>query len=108
MLCHRRDRRTDDAESGRVFVASTDLASNKAADWIRSLTADAEKGQAHMGKVTRIMNFGAFVEILPGKGMIPPNPPNERVAKVEDVVNIGDEVTAWVIEIDNMVNNFLV
>jgi polyribonucleotide nucleotidyltransferase len=95
----------DVEDDGRVFVASTDQAgSNKAVDWIRSLTADVEVGQVYTGKVTRIMNFGAFVEILPGKeGMIHISKlTHERVAKVEDVVNIGDEVTVKVIEIDNM------
>ena len=55
-----------------------------------------------MGKVTRLMNFGAFVEILPGKeGLVHISQlAKERVAKVEDVVNVGDEIMVKVIEID--------
>ena len=64
---------------------------------------DLEVGNIYIGKVTRIMNFGAFVEIAPGKeGMIHISKlAKERVEKVEDVVSIGDEVKVKVIEIDN-------
>jgi polyribonucleotide nucleotidyltransferase len=95
----------DVEDDGRVFVASNDQAgSNKAVDWIRNLTAEVEVGNVYTGKVTRIMNFGAFVEILPGKeGMVHISKlTHERVSKVEDVLNVGDEVTVKVIEIDNM------
>ena len=64
---------------------------------------DLEVGNTYVGKVTRIMNFGAFVEVAPGKeGMIHISKlAKERVEKVEDVVSIGDEVKVKVIEIDN-------
>jgi len=66
------------------------------------LTSDVEVGKTYLGKVVRIMNFGAFVEILPGKeGLVHISQlALERVAKVEDVVNIGDEILVKVIEID--------
>ena len=61
---------------------------------IHDIVAEAEVGQTYTGKVTRIMNFGAFVEILPGKeGLLHiSHIAHERVSKVEDVLNIGDEV----------------
>jgi polyribonucleotide nucleotidyltransferase len=69
---------------------------------INDIVAEAEVGQTYTGKVTRIMNFGAFVEILPGKeGLLHiSHIAHERVAKVEDVLNIGDEVEVKVTEID--------
>ena len=65
---------------------------------------DIEPGQIYTGKVVRIMNFGAFVELAPNKdGMVHISKlSDKRVAKVEDVVNIGDEVTVKVMEIDKM------
>ncbi len=94
----------DVEDDGRVFVAATDAeGGQRAVDWIRSLTADVEVGAVYTGKVTRIMNFGAFVEVLPGKeGLVHISKlAHERVAKVEDVLNIGDEVTVKVVEIDH-------
>ena len=69
---------------------------------INDIVAEAEVGKTYTGKVTRIMNFGAFVEILPGKeGLLHiSHIAHERVAKVEDVLNIGDEVEVKVTEID--------
>ena len=69
---------------------------------IHDIVAEAEVGQTYTGKVTRIMNFGAFVEILPGKeGLLHiSHIAHERVSKVEDVLNIGDEVEVKVTEID--------
>ena len=63
---------------------------------------DVQIGQQFTGKVTRIMNFGAFVEFLPGKeGMVHISKlAHTRVNKVEDVVNIGDEIPVKVIEVD--------
>ena len=76
----------------------------KAIQIIKNIVTDIEAGQVLTGKVVRIMNFGAFVELAPNKdGMIHISKLSEkRVAKVEDVVNIGDEVTVKVIEIDKM------
>ena len=67
-----------------------------------ALTQDIKVGTIYVGKVVRIMNFGAFVEILPEKdGLLHISQlANHRVDKVEDVVNIGDEVMVKVIEID--------
>ncbi|HOP73870.1 MAG TPA: polyribonucleotide nucleotidyltransferase [Bacillota bacterium] len=93
----------DIEDDGRVFIAAVDVnAGMKAEQMIRRLTSDVEVGQIYMGKVTRLMNFGAFVEILPGKeGLVHISQlAKERVAKVEDVVNVGDEIMVKVIEID--------
>ena len=94
----------DIEEDGSVFIAGTDSeAAEKAKSIIDAITMDLEVGNIYIGKVTRIMNFGAFVEIAPGKeGMIHISKlAKERVEKVEDVVAIGDEVKVKVIEIDN-------
>lgn len=94
----------DIEEDGSVFIAGTDSeAAEKAKSIIDAITMDLEVGNIYIGKVTRIMNFGAFVEIAPGKeGMIHISKlAKERVENVEDVVSIGDEVKVKVIEIDN-------
>ncbi len=94
----------DIEEDGSVFIAGTDSeAAEKAKSIIEAITMDLEVGNTYVGKVTRIMNFGAFVEVAPGKeGMIHISKlAKERVEKVEDVVSIGDEVKVKVIEIDN-------
>lgn len=90
---------------GTVIIGSPDEQSaRKAMEIIESLTKDVEVGSIYTGKVTRILNFGAMVEILPGKeGMVHISELAEyRVARVEDVVKIGDEITVKVIDIDNM------
>jgi len=95
----------DIEDDGTVAVASNDpAASKKALDIIRSLTAEAEAGRIYKGRITRIMNFGAFCEILPGKeGLIHISElASGFVKSVEDVVKVGDEVTVKVIEIDSM------
>ena len=67
------------------------------------LTKDPEVGEVYEGTVTRIMNFGAFIEILPGKeGLLHISKMAKgRVEKVEDVMNIGDKVEVKIYEIDN-------
>lgn len=93
----------DIEDDGSVFIAAVDVkAGNKAKEMIDRLTCDVEVGATYMGKVTRLMNFGAFVEVLPGKeGLVHISQlAKERVAKVEDVVNVGDEILVKVIEID--------
>lgn len=93
----------DIEDDGRVFIAAIDAqAGEKAQEIIKRLTSDVEIGATYLGKVTRLMNFGAFVEILPGKeGLVHISQlARERVAKVEDVVNPGDEIMVKVIEID--------
>ena len=75
---------------------------NRAKETIEAITMELEVGKTYVGTVTRIMNFGAFVEVAPGKeGMIHISKlAKERVEKVEDVVKIGDVVAVKVIEID--------
>jgi polyribonucleotide nucleotidyltransferase len=93
----------DVEDDGTVQVASTDPAGlQKAVDIIKGLTAEPEIGKIYKGKIKRIMNFGAFCEILPGKeGLIHISELADKFVKnVEDVVKIGDEVTVKVIEID--------
>ncbi|MBU1107279.1 MAG: polyribonucleotide nucleotidyltransferase [Candidatus Riflebacteria bacterium] len=91
-------------DDGRILVISPDAAANeKAIFMIRQVTEEAEVGKIYVGKVKRVMNFGAFVEILPGiEGMVHISQlEHSRVNKVEDVVNIGDEVKVKVIEVDS-------
>lgn len=89
---------------GIAFIGSADEASaRKAIKMIEDLTKEVEVGATYTGKVTRIMTFGAFVEILPGKeGMVHISElADYRVDKVEDIVKVGDEVTVKVTEIDS-------
>lgn len=91
-------------DEGQVFIASTDMAGAEAArKEIELLTKDVEVGEVYEGKVTRIMNFGAFIEILPGKeGLLHISKMAKgRVEKVEDVMNVGDIVKVKVTEIDS-------
>lgn len=90
-------------DSGKVFVAAVNSDSaQKAIAMIEGIVAVAEVGKIYTGKVTRLMNFGAFVEILPGKeGLVHISQlSTERVEKVEDVVSVGDEIAVKVVEID--------
>ena len=90
-------------DSGKVFVAAVNSESaQKAIAMIEGIVAVAEVGKVYTGKVTRLMNFGAFVEILPGKeGLVHISQlSTERVEKVEDVVSVGDEIAVKVVEID--------
>ena len=91
-------------DEGQVFIASTDMEGAEAArKEIELLTKDVEVGEVYEGKVTRIMNFGAFIEILPGKeGLLHISKMAKgRVEKVEDVMNVGDIVKVKVTEIDS-------
>jgi polyribonucleotide nucleotidyltransferase len=93
----------DIEDDGRVFVASPDAAArDQALAMIRDLTDEIEIGKLYKGRVTRLMGFGAFVEILPKKeGLVRiGNLAEHRVEKVEDVVAVGDEIWVKVIEID--------
>ncbi len=95
----------DIEDDGSVSVCGTDKEMiSKAIKIIESIVTDIEVGQIYTGKVVRIMNFGAFVELAPNKdGMVHISKLSEkRVEKVEDVVNIGDEVTVKVMEVDKM------
>jgi polyribonucleotide nucleotidyltransferase len=90
-------------DDGTVEVAAVDgEASKKAIAWIESITREVEIGALYLGKVTRIMGFGAFVEILPGKeGLVRIGElADYHVPTVEDVVQVGDEIMVVVTEID--------
>jgi len=91
-------------DEGLVYIASPDMDSADAAvKAIELLVKEVEVGETYTGKVTRLMNFGAFVEVLPGKeGLLHISKiSKERVEKVEDVLGEGDIVTVKVSEIDN-------
>jgi len=94
----------DVRNDGRVIVGALDEeAAQKAIKIIEGLTQDAHPGDIYTGKVTRLLNFGAMVEILPGKeGLVHISElADHYVDKVEDVVKVGDEIMAKVIEIDD-------
>ncbi|EHO54452.1 polyribonucleotide nucleotidyltransferase [Lachnospiraceae bacterium oral taxon 082 str. F0431] len=93
----------DISEEGLVSVSGTDQAMiDKAIDIIRGITIEIEAGMVMQGKVVRIIEFGAFVELAPGKdGMVHISKLSDsRVEKVEDVVKVGDDVTVKVIKVD--------
>jgi len=95
----------DIEDDGSVYITSVSAEGmEKAKKMILDLTREVQVGETFTGKVTRIMDFGAFVEILPGKeGMVHVSElAPYRVNKVTDVVNVGDEVTVKVYEIDSM------
>jgi polyribonucleotide nucleotidyltransferase len=90
-------------DDGSVEIAAVSGENaRKAIQWIESLTREVEIGSLYLGKVTRIMGFGAFVEILPGKeGLVRIGElADYHVPTVEDVVSVGDEVMVVVTEID--------
>jgi polyribonucleotide nucleotidyltransferase len=94
----------DIEDDGKVFITALDGESaEKARATVEAITKDVVVGETYMGEVTRIINIGAFVKILPGKeglvhiSQLAPT----RVEKVEDVVKVGDEVMVKVTEIDN-------
>ncbi|HEY7927925.1 MAG: polyribonucleotide nucleotidyltransferase [Candidatus Dormibacteria bacterium] len=94
----------DIEDDGRVSIASANAAAREQAlAMIRDLTEDIEIGRIYKGRVARLMSFGAFVEIAPKKeGLVRIGHLAEhRVEKVEDVVNIGDEIMVKVIEVDD-------
>lgn len=93
----------DIEDSGLIFVTGEkEEAAKKAVSWIKSITREVKVGEVFEGKVKRILEFGAFVEILPGQeGLIHISKlSDKRVNKVEDVLKLGDRVTAKVISID--------
>ena len=93
----------DVEDDGTVMIASNDMeASAKAIDMINWLTQDAEVGKIYIGTVKKVVDFGAFVEILPGtEGLVHISQlAKERVNKVTDILNEGDKVPVKVIEID--------
>ena len=93
----------DIEDDGRVFVATSDeMAGKRAIAIIEAIAKDVQAGQIFMGKVTRLMTFGAFVEFAPGKeGLVHISKLDaKRVDKVEDVVKVGDEILVKVLEVD--------
>ena len=94
----------DVEDDGKIFIASSDQTSaRRAIDWIKSLTDEVEVGRIYRGKVVRIMPFGAFVEVLPNQdGLVHISRlTDHRVERVEEVVNVGDEIMVKAIEIDS-------
>jgi polyribonucleotide nucleotidyltransferase len=90
-------------EDGTIYISSTDaVGADIARERIEAITESAQIGQIYTGKVVRIADFGAFVEILPGTdGLVHISQlDSERVNKVEDVVQLGDEISVMVIGID--------
>ncbi len=92
-------------EDGKIFVTSNNEPEGvkKAISIIEGLTKEVVQGEIYLGKVTKTTNFGAFVEILPGKeGLVHISKLDfARVEKVEDVVSVGDEILVKVTDIDN-------
>jgi polyribonucleotide nucleotidyltransferase len=94
----------DVEDDGRVFIAAVDQEGGKRAiEWIKSLTDEVEVGKIYKGKVVRIMPFGAFVEILPNQdGLVHISKlTDHRVERVEEVVNVGDEIVVKAVEVDS-------
>ncbi len=94
----------DIEEDGRIIIATTDgEAGAKAKEMIENIVREVEVGEIYFGKVARVMNFGAFVELIPGKdGMVHISRlADHHVKKVEDEVKEGDMVLVKVIEIDS-------
>jgi len=91
-------------DDGKVLIASTEgEGADKAMEMIKDIVREAEIGKFYLGKVVKIMDFGAFVEVLPGsEGLIHISQlANERVNKVTDILKEGDEVLVKVIDIEN-------
>jgi polyribonucleotide nucleotidyltransferase len=95
----------DIEDDGKVTIASPDeAAANRAMEMVKALTTTPEVGAVFTGKVTRLMKFGVFVELVPGvEGMVHISQlDTKRTERVEDVVKVGDEVTVKVVEIDDL------
>lgn len=103
-ICAECEVQIDIDDDGSVFISGIDSEGiNKAFQIVKTIVDDPEVGAIYKGIVTRLMNFGAFVEIAPGKeGLVHISQLDEkRVGKVEDVVNVGDEILVMVTEIDD-------
>jgi polyribonucleotide nucleotidyltransferase len=91
-------------DDGQVYVAGEGVAATEAAAAINAMTRDVEAGEIYNGKVVKTTNFGAFVELTPGRdGLVHISrlaPGKQRVERVEDVVNEGDHIKVRVLEID--------
>ena len=94
----------DIEDSGQVFITGEKSeATDKAADWIKNIVREVKPGEIFEGKVKTILDFGAFVEILPGQdGLVHISRlASYRVKKVEDIVKVGDMVKVEVVSIDD-------
>jgi polyribonucleotide nucleotidyltransferase len=94
----------DIEDYGSVFITSTDETSaKKAVEWVMNITREVKAGELFQARITRIMNFGAFAEVLPNQeGLIHISElADHRVENVEDVVHVGDIVPVIVKEIDS-------
>ena len=94
----------DIENDGHVFISAPDgVSAEKAKGMVEALTKSVQVGETYLGTVTRLMNFGAFVAILPGKeGLVHISQlAPQRVERVEDVVKIGDQIMVKVVEIDS-------
>ena len=103
-ICAECDVKMDVEEDGHVFISGLDKDNcQRALTIVDTIVNDPEPGAFYNGKVTRIMDFGAFVEIAPGKeGLVHISRLDvKRTEKVTDVVNVGDEVMVKVLEIDD-------
>jgi polyribonucleotide nucleotidyltransferase len=100
----------DIQDDGTVVIAAVEgEAAKRAEDWIKGIVAEPEVGKIYDGKVTKIMDFGAFVEFMPGKeGLVHISQiANERVEKVTDALKEGQEVKVKLTEIDSQGRNNL-
>ena len=103
-ICAECDVKVDVEEDGSVFISGTDIDNcNRALTIVKTIVDDPEVGAIYKGRVTRLMDFGAFVEIAPGKeGLVHISRLDvKRTEKVTDVVNVDDEVLVKVLEIDD-------
>jgi polyribonucleotide nucleotidyltransferase len=92
----------DIEDSGDIFITSEDKQSaEKAMEWIKNIVREPEKGEFFKGKVKKIMNFGCFVEIMPGtEGLVHISElADSHVKKVEDVVKVGEVIPVKVLKI---------
>ncbi len=102
-IVERTETTIDINDDGTVTIAAVDpVACEKAASIIRAMTAEVEVGTVYTGKVKKIMKFGAFVEVLPGReGLLHVSEiEHRRIERVEDVLKVGDEVQVKVMKID--------
>lgn len=92
----------DIQEDGTIFIAGVDgLKAEQAVQYVENITKEAEAGQIYSGKVVRVTDFGAFIEFLPGQdGMVHISQiSSEHIKKVEDAINLGDEVMVMVTDV---------
>ncbi|MGC8832852.1 MAG: polyribonucleotide nucleotidyltransferase [Armatimonadota bacterium] len=97
--------RIDIEQDGKVYIASVGAeGGERAKKWIEDLAKEVKVGEVYPGRVTRLVNFGAFVEILPGKeGLVPISQLSSggRARRIEDLVKVGDEIVVRVTDIDS-------